>query len=145
MNHAGSASGLSVCKTTNQEKFDLTQAGKFPSITRGKCWCSRERPRAGDSPRGRGQGRGPNAGSRRLQGGWETPTGSGSISSGAAISRRSLPEHCPGLLVDFSGGLASPLDERPPRGLPLSAAQSSRAARFFPPLCPTASNIRPPS
>ena len=59
MNHAGSASGLSVCKTTNQEKFDLTQAGKFPSITRGKCWCIRERPRAGDSPRGRGWAGGP--------------------------------------------------------------------------------------
>lgn len=56
MNHAGSASGLTVCKTTNQEKFDLTQAGNFPSITRRKCWSSRERHRAGDSPRGTGAG-----------------------------------------------------------------------------------------
>lgn len=45
MNHAGSASSFSVCETTNQEKFDLTQAGKFPSIIRGKCWSSRERHR----------------------------------------------------------------------------------------------------
>lgn len=73
MNHAGSASGLSVCKTTNQEKFDLTQAGKFPSITRGKCWSRGERHKAGDSRRGMGgQGRGPSLGSLRLQGGWET-------------------------------------------------------------------------
>lgn len=79
MNHAGSASGLTVCKTTNQEKFDLTQAGKFPSITRGKCWSSRERHGAGDSPRGRGQDRGPSPGNWRPQGGWETPGGSSSI------------------------------------------------------------------
>lgn len=43
-----------VCKTTNQETSDLTQAGKIPSITRGKCWSSRERLRAGGSPGGEG-------------------------------------------------------------------------------------------
>lgn len=83
MNHAGSASSLSVCKTTNQETFDLTQAGKIPSITRGKCWSSRERLRAGDSPRGWGwrRGRGPSWASPKLWGGWETPPGSRDIRS----------------------------------------------------------------
>lgn len=55
MNHAGSASGLSVCRTTNQEKFDLTRQGTFhPSQEENVGAAGRHR--AGDRPRGcRGQ------------------------------------------------------------------------------------------
>lgn len=104
MNHAGSASGLSVCKTTNQEKFDLTQAGKFPSITRGKCWCSRERHRAGDRPRGAGTGQGAPVWALGGSGvGGRHPRAPTASASGAAIIPWSLTEHCPDLLLGSSG------------------------------------------
>lgn len=89
MNHAGSASGLSVCETTALETSDLTHAGKFPSITRGKCRSRRERHRAGNGPRGRAVGAGCGAGAGL--GGREPPAGSRGRFWAALASQLALP------------------------------------------------------
>lgn len=150
MNHAGSASGLSVCKTTNQEKFDLTQAGKFPSITRGKCWCIRERPRTGDSPRGRGRAGGP----VRALGGSRVGGRHPRAPAAPAPEQPSSPGlslSLPAPLLGFLWGPCQSLDRSPPCSLTLPAPPHRApeqalflSSSFFVHTVPTASSIRPP-
>lgn len=95
---------------------------------------------AGDSPRGAGgRGRGPSLGPPRLQGRWETPTGSGDI----RFWGHPHPLASQLALAHFSGALQGParrLDKSdpshlavpaPPSGTPYSSQASLFSASVF--------------